>query len=252
MIQAVIIEDEAVAARKLQRLIKQLDQEVEVQAVLGSVAEALTWLSNHQPDLIFLDIHLSDGNSFELFEKMEVIPPIIFTTAYDQYAVQAFKQNSLHYLLKPIDLAELQHALSKFEQQYATAAPPPIDYTQLEALFNPEKHLKKRFLIQVGTKLRTVYMKEVAYFFLQNKATYLMTQEGRAYPIDFSLSQLEQQTDPARFFRINRQFLISHEALKELHTLSAVRLKATLQPPAEQEVFVAIDKIGKFKRWLGG
>ncbi len=252
MIKAVIIEDEAVAARNLKRMLGDLEQEIEVVTMLESVEESVTYFNENTQDLVFMDIHLSDGNAFQIFEHLTLKTPIIFTTAYNQYTLKAFKQNSVDYLLKPINQEDLKLALDKFVQLFHQkhSMTPSIDYQKLAAFFNGQKNYQKRFLLQIGQKLKPIVIEEVAYFYVENKTTYLTTFKGRSYPIDFSLSQLEEKIDPEVFFRVNRQFLISNKAFSEIYYLSTTRLKVQLQPQMHLDVFVTIDKIGKFKRWL--
>jgi len=251
MIRAIIVEDESVAVRRLKRLLKELSMKVRVVAVFDSVEDVVEGISDIEADLLFLDIHLADGSSFQIFEQIDVQLPIIFVTAYDSYSLQAFKQHSVDYLLKPIDKDDLEGAVAKFQRHFMKQEAPKADYKELIEAIRPTKQ-KKRFLIQIGQKVRMVGVEEVAFFWVENKATYLVTFGGRMYPIDYSLSQLEKLVNPERFFRVNRQFLICSEAIEEIYYLATTRLKLSLQPKAQVDVLVSIDKIGKFKRWLGG
>ena len=251
MIKTLIIEDEAVAARNLKRMLSLLPQQFEVVAILDSVANILTTLPNLDIDLIFMDIHLSDGNAFQIFEHIQISTPIIFTTAYNQYMQKAFKQHSIDYLLKPIHQKDLEVAVQKFDTYFnPQKESPALDYQAIANLLSGNKKYKKRFLVQIGKKLKTIEVADIAYFFVQNKTTYFCTSEKRTYPIDFSLSQLEEQLDPEQYFRVNRQHLISSKAIVEIYYLFTTRLKVTLQPQTDEDILVTIDKIGKFKHWL--
>lgn len=257
MIQAIIIEDEPISAKRLERLINEVSQkidlEIEITQKLTSVEASIRWLSNHQPDLIFLDIYLSDGIAFAIFEKLKVESPIIFTTAYDEHALQAFRHNSIDYLLKPITKTALTTALEKYEKLFqATQQPQPtINFQELLAQFKQSPSYKKRFLLHIGQKLKTVEVEKIAYFYSQDKTTYLVTNNGKNYPIDFSLVQLEKQLNPDHFFKVNRQFLIHSQAINEMHYVSKSRIKIDLQPKVTKlEAIVAIEKVGQFKKWL--
>ena len=251
MIHAIIIEDEPISAKRLERLIKKIDQKIDIIQKITSVEASIEWLSNHQPDLIFLDIHLSDGNAFAIFDKIKVESPIIFTTAYDEFALQAFRQNSIDYLLKPINEKELTKALEKYNKFFHKAQHTTLDYQQLLTQFKPQPSYKKRFLIHVGQKLKTVEVENVAYFYSQDKTTFLVTLSGQSYPIDFSLTQLKKLLNPNIFFKINRQFLIHSQSIKEMHYISKSRIKIELNPKITKVLaIVAIEKVGQFKNWL--
>ncbi len=252
MIKALIIEDEAVAARNLSRLLQLLPQQIEVVATYDSVAQAVAGIPTLSIDLIFMDIHLSDGNAFQIFEQIAIKTPIIFTTAYDQYSLKAFKQHSVDYLLKPIHQNDLENALDKF-QTYFNAQNNNLEqhYHAIANFLNQEKAYKKQFLVQVGKKLKPIKIENIAYFLVKDKTTFICTFENRTYPIDASLAQLEGQLDPAQFFRVNRQHLISNQSIIDIYYLSTTRLKINLNPAPNEPIFVTIEKIGAFKRWLG-
>ncbi len=247
--KVLIIEDEAAAVRRLKKLLQEIDPSLEVVGELDSIENSVTWLLNHPvPDIIFLDIHLADGSSFEIFRHVQIDKPVIFTTAYDQYAIQAFKVNAIDYLLKPIKAGELEAALSKARQWKAGSG---FDYVALAKALQKEES-SKRFLIRFGQQIRVVEMRKVSYFYTQDKITFLVTKEGKRYPIDYSLEKLEDMVDPARFFRINRQFIISIEAIKEMYAYSKSRVKVDLNPPCELETIVSTERSPVFKRWLVG
>lgn len=249
-VRALIIEDEPNAARRLQRLVEDTDSTIEIQTVIESVKEAVIWLSTNQADLIFLDINLADGLSFSIFEKVKVETPIIFTTAYDQYAIKAFKLNSLDYLLKPIDREELSIAIEKFRNQLLSI--PQIDLEAiLEALQQPAESFQERFMVSAGDKIRSVPIEQVAYFFGQQKFVFLITHDGRRHLVDYTLTQLEKMLNPAKFFRINRQFIIGFDAISHMYPHSKSRLRIELTPKADMEAVVSIEKTPRFKEWIG-
>lgn len=252
-----IIEDEKPAARLLQRKIEKLG--LQVQNMLHSVEEAIIWFQNHpHPDLIFLDIQLSDGLSFEIFEyfdkaQQHINSAIIFTTAYDEYALRAFKLNSVDYLLKPIDEDELSIAISKFKNQFQKNTISSLDFEAIKRmLVNPvEKEYKKRFSIKIGHQLKVITIDEVECFYSENKGTYLHTIDNRDYLLDTTLEILENEINPKDFFRINRKFIVPLKAIKEIQMHSNSRLKIILSTYKEDEVIVARERVVDFKQWLG-
>lgn len=252
LIKAIIIEDEPISAIRLERLIKKVAPDLEIIKKLTSVKDSVTWLSHHQTDLIFLDIHLSDGDAFSIFDQIELQTPIIFITAYDQFALQAFKHNSIDYLLKPVDKTQLELSLNKFRNFFLQKTSPiAVDYKALKvALQSSYPTYKKRFLIHVGNKLKIVNVEQIAYCYSQNKTTFLVTHKNRTYPIDYSLNQLEKELHPEQFYRVNRKFLIHSDAIQEMHYISKSKIKIELSPLPPMEVYVSIEKIGQFKRWL--
>lgn len=248
MTKAVIVEDEKPSARRLQRMLEKLN--VEVKHVLHSIEDAVEWFSkNEAPELIFLDIQLSDGLSFEIFEQVEVKSPIIFTTAYDEYALKAFKLNSVDYLLKPIDEEELQNALKKFR---ANSEPGNgINLHSLKALLtSPSSEYKKRFSIQVGQHLKLINTEEISCFCSENKATYVHTIEGRNYLMENSLDRLENELDPKEFFRVNRQFIISLKDIADIVTFSNQRLEVKLKHYRDTQIIVSRERVKPFREWL--
>jgi len=247
--KVLIIEDEATAARRLEKLIWKIDPGIEVLETLDSVEATLKWLLNNEPpDLIFLDIHLADGSSFEIFKHVEIDFPIIFTTAYDKYAVEAFKVNTIDYLLKPIKKAEIERALKKYRKlQQATG----FDYSKLAKAIQKDNY-SKRFLIRFGQQIRVVEMNAAAYFYTQDKITFVITKEGKRYPLDYSLEKLEELVNPAAFFRINRQFIISIDAIKEMYAYSKSRVKVDLTPVCDIVTIVSTERSPLFKKWLAG
>lgn len=245
-----IIEDESIAADKLQQMLEEIDPSSRVIAKLGSVSESIKWLLQHTADLIFLDIQLSDGISFAIFEQVNVNTPVIFTTAYDQYAIKAFQLNSISYLLKPIRKSELAESLQKFRNLKSAFS---IDFESLLAqLQGKEPGYKKRFLIQIGEKIKKVELSEVAYFYVLEKGIYLKTFQGNSYPVEYTLDKLENLIDPSRFFRINRKYLVNIDSIASMTAYSRGRVKLELKPAADDEfdTIVSIDRSADFKRWL--
>jgi two-component system response regulator LytT len=251
----IIIEDEKPAARLLQRKLEKLN--IQVGVMLHSVEESIDWFSkNEHPDLIFLDIQLSDGLSFEIFEKVAIQSAIIFTTAYDEYALRAFKLNSIDYLLKPIDEDDLEVAVSKFKarlpKQETGFRDFGMDFEQIKRMLtNPfEKNYKKRFTVKIGQHLKVISVDEIECFFSENKGTYIHTFDNRNYLIESTLEVLEQELDPKDFFRVNRKFIIPLKAIKEIVLYSNSRLKLILPSFKEDEVIVSREKVSDFKTWI--
>lgn len=253
----IIIEDEKPAARLLQRKLEKLN--IKIGVMLHSVEEALDWFSkNDHPDLIFLDIQLSDGLSFEIFEhfvsaQCPIKSAVIFTTAYDEYALKAFKLNSIDYLLKPIDEDDLAVAVSKFKARLPKQELLQIDFEQIKKMLsNPfEKNYKKRFTVKIGQHLKVISIDEIECFFSENKGTYIHTFDNRNYLIETILESLEQELDPAIFFRVSRKFIIPLKAVKEIVVYSNSRLKVILPSYKEDEVIVSREKVSDFKNWIG-
>lgn len=262
-----IVEDEAVAARQLKAMLGRAGEDITVLAVLDSIEAAVAYLrQSPRPDLILLDIELSDGQSFEIFSQVDVTSPVIFTTAYDEYARRAFEVNSVDYLLKPIDEAALHKALDKFRQLRQTygggilpsgAGPEgllvPIDelVRQINQYQRPETRFRDRFLVHMGQRLLPIDATEVAYFFSSNKLTFLNTYADKKYVLDYSLDELEHALDPRRFYRANRQFIVSHKAVQKVHLYFTSKLKVDLSPAADEEVIISREKAMAFRRWLG-
>jgi len=246
MSQVIIIEDEKPAARRLQRMLQK--EGISTDILLHSVSDGLEWFARHPaPNLIFADIQLSDGLSFDIFEQINLKTPIIFTTAYDQYAIKAFKLNSIDYLLKPIKQDELHFALNKFRQNNMQN----IDIQNLIDSLKPQQTYKQRFTVTYGQHIKSITDTDIAYFVSQDKTTYLVTHTGENFIYDSSLEALEQQLNPERFFRVNRRFIICFDSIKDMIAYSNSRLKVLLHKPPEQDVIVARERVKDFKRWLG-
>ena len=249
--KTIIIEDEKPAARRLQRMLNGID--VEVDCMLHSVEEAVDWFQkNEHPDLIFLDIQLSDGLSFEIFEVIKVDSAIIFTTAYDEYALQAFKLNSIDYLLKPIDEDELHTAIKKFREHQPNNSKISIDFNDIKKLLiNPiEREYKKRFTVKVGQYIKMISIDEIECIYSENKGTYISTSEGRNYLLDFTLDQLENELSPQLFFRVSRKFYININAIKDIISYTNSRLQLKLHKFNEQEIIVSRERVRDFKDWI--
>ncbi len=247
----IIIEDETLAAKRLENLVLKYDPSIKVVTVLPSVKSSVKWLNaNPHPDLLFMDIHLEDGQSFAIFEQTEVDIPVIFTTAFDEYMVKAFKVNSIDYLLKPINYEELSGALAKYNKLHK-AQPYTKDLKELlNAALHKEEKYKSRFLISLGAKIKTISIEEAAYFYSEEKITFLVTSSGQRFPVDYSLDKLIEILDPNLFFRVNRQFIVKLPAIDAIHKYSATRLKITLKPDSDKEVFVSTERYSSFKEWL--
>jgi len=247
----VIIEDEELAARRLEGMIRNFNPAINVLAKLESIKEAVDWFKNHgEPDLIFLDIHLEDGLSFSIFEKVTVKAPMIFTTAFDEYAIRAFKLKSIDYLLKPITQEDLNTAISKYENWNA-ANSPTIDVDALyEIILQKNRSYKSRFSFPVGQKIKTIQVEDIAYFYSKESITFMVCKDKTEYPIDYSLDQLMDEMDPVNFFRVNRQFLVGLKAIANVHIYPKSRLKLELLPVSKEEVFISVDKVVPFKSWL--
>ncbi|KAB5492058.1 LytR/AlgR family response regulator transcription factor [Flagellimonas hadalis] len=247
----IIIEDEKPAARRLARLLADLD--LEVSTMLHSVDESIEWFQNNpHPDLIFLDIQLSDGLSFEIFDVVDVKSAIIFTTAYDEYALQAFKLNSIDYLLKPIDDEELESAVKKYRNFKPESRKISVDFNDIKNLLvNPlEREYKKRFTVKVGQHLKIINADEVECFYSENKGTYAATSDGRNYLLDTTLEQLEEELSPKVFFRISRKFYVNINHIGDIISYTNSRLQIKLKRFNEQEIIVSRERVKDFKLWL--
>ena len=248
----VIIEDEEYAARRLENMLFAFDPTVLVEAKLQSVKESVAWLITHpQPDLIFLDIQLEDDLSFAIFEQVQVRSKIIFTTAFDEYAIKAFKHNSIDYLLKPINQAELENAINKYRSWKAETSS-VIDATMLRDLMRPQATYRERFMVSVGDKLKAIYVADIAYFFSAAGITFVVMHSKAQYSVDFSLDNLKEMLNPKDFFRVNRQYFIGLKSIDKVVVYPKSRLKLVLNPPIDADLFVSIDKASEFKQWMDG
>lgn len=247
--EVLIIEDEYLSAERLRKQLQQLNSSVKVLAVIDSVEDAVRWFSNNPlPELVLMDIHLADGSSFEIFEQAQLDVPVIFTTAYDKYAIKAFKVNSVDYLLKPIDANELAKALEKFRQLNSRHS--SDDIKAILSSFN--KSYKSRFIVKSGTTIIAVPTEEVAYFYSEDKLTFIKTRQGKKYIIDYSLDSLLTLLAPDRFFRINRKVIVAIDAIEKINTYVNNRLLLEVQPPYHDSLIVSREKVSDFKQWLDG
>jgi len=248
-----IIEDEKLAAKRLSGLILKMDETTQIVGILDSIRASVTWFSsNPKPDLVFMDIQLADGLSFEIFDQVVISCPVIFTTAFDEYALRAFKVNSIDYLLKPIDTDELNRAMDKFRHLHLDSTKPetiaaPVMDRVLQML---TKTHKNRFLVRAGEHIKTIPTDQVTFFYSMEKATFLNTAENKEYDIDYTLEELEGLLNPELFFRINRKYIISMGAIKDIVNYTNSRLKLRLVNSTDNEIIVSREKVTEFKNWL--
>ncbi len=245
-----IIEDEMPAANRIAKLLVQADENITIGATYATVADTVAALKIQQPDLLVMDIQLADGNSFLIFSQVDVHCPIIFTTAFNEYAIDAFKQNSIDYLLKPVKEAELNAAIAKYKKLHTKPAGMPDWNNVIQYMTQAAKNYKQRFAVRYGEHIKTIETTGVAYFFTENKASFLITKDNKKYIIDYNLDQLENSLDPKRFFRINRQFIISIESIAEMLTYSKARVLIHLNPATKLETIVSSERAASFKQWL--
>jgi DNA-binding LytR/AlgR family response regulator len=243
----IIIEDEPLAADHLAYLLNTEHPEFFIKTQLDSVKNAVTWLQYNTTDLIFLDVHLSDGLSFGIFEQLHITTPIIFCTAYDEFAVKAFSVNSISYLLKPIDSDELKKAILKFKELYSSPQKMIPEYTNL---IGTERRYQQRFLINMGNSLLSITSDEIAFVFTSNKTVIIVTMDGRQHLFDATLDQMERKLNPDSFFRINRQYIISVNAISRMENFTRGRVIIQTTPSAKEELVVSIDRANEFKNWL--
>lgn len=244
-----LIEDEKPAANRLISLLKVHFAEATFHGNLDSISSALNWLAtNSAPDLIFCDIQLADGISFEIFEKVKISTPIIFTTAYDHYAIKAFQVNAIDYLLKPIDAVDLARAVEKFKNSQIQ---PVLDLSVLKDLLKPKSlEYKTRFLVRYGEKIQSIPVDDISFIFSEERVTFIQTHDGRKFVIDYTLDQTESQTNPRMFFRLNRKYLCKTEAIQEIISYSNSRLKVKLKNCGDNDILISREKVSDFKNWL--
>ncbi|CCH53849.1 putative response regulatory protein VV2_1193 [Fibrisoma limi BUZ 3] len=252
---ALIIEDEIPAARRLTRLLQDVDDTIEVTGIVDSISQAVERLGRETNlDVIFSDIHLSDGLSFEVFRQVEPPCPIIFTTAYDEYAIQAFKLNSIDYLLKPIVADELEQALLKFRKGRSGRGGMPVTLPNIEQLISTlnqhQSSFRQRFLVSYKDSFLPIVANEVAYFYSENKVTRLVRLDGKWFPLPETLEELAEQLDPKHFFRANRQFILNLHSIQAIHKHFNGKLKLVLAPEPAEEVMVSRERAEEFKAWL--
>ncbi|PWE00102.1 LytR/AlgR family response regulator transcription factor [Marinilabilia rubra] len=253
--KVLIVEDEPLAAERLEKILNSLNHRIEVKGVCSSLASTLEWLKNNpSPDLGFFDIQLGDGTSFEIFDQVKVSFPVIFTTAYDQFAIKAFKVNSVDYLLKPLEQEDLQRAIAKYEQYHH----PELNTLEIQKavrttaeMFSENLNYKERFIVNVGEHIRIVKTSDIACFYSEDKTTFLLTGHGRNYYLDQSLNQLENHLNPSCFFRTSRKEIINLDFVSDIVNYGRSRLKVKLNTgDASKEVIVSRDRIKSFRSWL--
>lgn len=249
-----IVEDEDLAVKKLEKTIRTIDPEIEIMGVTESIQSSVEWLQNHDhPDLIFMDIELADGQSFEIFNMTEVKSPVIFVTSYDEYALKAFKVNSVDYLLKPIQKDELELALNKY-RKLTVNNPYGLNVEnlvkELQSKLQPKEY-RTRFLVKHLQKLVSVEVNDIAYFYSDGRLNFFKTLDNKRYLVDYLMDELEQMLDPRRYFRINRSFFVSIESIDKIEDYFGFRLILQLKPTIDKEVIVSREKVSDFKKWMG-
>lgn len=247
--KVLIFEDETLAADKIEATLMELQPDWQVVSRIKSISSAVEWLeSNPHPDLIISDIRLLDGLCFEIFAKVKVEKPVIFTTAYDQYAIRAFEVNSIDYLLKPVQKEKLQAALAKLQLSKDSSLP---DYNEVLNFIKSNKtSYKSRFMVRLGQRIIAITSEKIGYFYSESKLTYIVTLDGKKFPIDQPLDELIDLLDPKRFFRANRQFIVAFDSIAEIHPYFKGRIKIMLQPKSEEEVVISSDRTPEFKKWI--
>ena len=249
--QVLIIEDEILLAKRLQKLLNTVAPDAEVVGITHGIKDTVEWLQTHSmPDLILMDIELADGQSFDIFQSIQINTPVIFTTAYNEYAIKAFKVNSIDYLLKPVKEEELAAAIEKFKTLNKPA-------TDIDALLNgikniaPGNNFRNRFLVKQAQKLVSISVEDIAYFFSERGFSYIRTKQNQKYILDYTMDEVEKMLSPKQFFRANRQFLISFDSVVAIHTWFNQKLKVEVKPEMPEHVIISRDKANAFKAWMG-
>ena len=249
--RVVIIEDENLAADKLARYLLKYDAEVLVLDKLSSISEAVIWFQNNQKyDVVFMDIQLTDGLSFEIFNQVQITKPVIFTTAFDEYAIDAFKVNSIDYILKPITFTDVSKAMTKLKKMQHVFS--STDQIQTAVKEISEKKIKDRFLVRLGNHIHSIKTEEIALFYAEGRTVYLITNEKKKYILDYKLESLEEVLSSTEFFRVNRSFIINISDIKDVLVYSNSRLKISLKVFNEKDIIVSREKVAAFKMWLEG
>lgn len=258
-----IVEDEKLAVRKLTKLLDETAPELEIRGITPSIAGTVEWISqnrangNPEPDIIFLDIELADGQSFEIFNRIEIRSTVIFTTSYDEYALQAFKVNSIDYLLKPVQQEDLQRSIRKFYDLTGRRDPAASQQVDLEAILKslhlktPTPEYRKRFLVKQGARLLSVEVSEIAYFYIDNGLTFFKNQQGQKFVVDYKMDDLDELLDPEQFFRVNRALIVTHHSVVQMQPYYNHRLALTLHPMLDKETIVSRERANEFKVWMG-
>ena len=255
---ALIVEDEELAVRKLKKLLLDVDSSIHILAATAGIEETVDWLHQHKaagnppPDLIFMDIELADGQSFEIFDRTDVSSTVVFTTSYDEYALKAFKVNSIDYLLKPIQREDLARSLKKFNDLKG-ATPATIDLKKLlEGLQGTNtKDYRKRFLVHQGQRMLSIEVRDIAYFYTEDRFSFFRTWTNQKFLADYTLDELEKSLEPGSFYRINRGVMVSHGAVQQIQPYFGNRLSLTIHPPLDRESLVSREKVSDFKVWMG-
>lgn len=251
--KVLIIEDEALAAEKLQSTLKAVSPDCDVVGVLNSVDASIEWLENNdEPDIILSDIHLADGICFNIYSSVQLNCPIIFTTAYEKYAIQAFEVNSIDYLLKPVQEDRLKAALEKYDSlKGSQSADRNALFEEFKAMLSSSnKEYKSRFLCKIGNKIKSVPIEKIAYFYSKDKMTFIVDNSNNRLPVNNTLDEIDQLIDPKNFFRVNRQFISHYDAISEIHPYFKGRLKIKLSPNIEEDIVVSAERSPLFKSWL--
>lgn len=257
--KVLIIEDEDLAVRKLQKTLQSVDSGAEVVGITDSISASVKWLQDNQaPDLILMDIELADGQSFEIFEKVEVNSTVIFTTSYDEYALKAFKVNSVDYLLKPVQKEDLEAALDKFRRMKHLLGAGDVQgnlnvdnlVKELQQRLQP-REFRKRFLVKQGQKLVSIDIDDIAYFYSDGRVNFFKTADNRKFIVDYTMDELESMLDPDKYFRISRSFYVSIESVDQIHDYFGNRLLLNLLPAVDKESIVSREKVSDFKKWMG-
>ncbi|MCD4835150.1 MAG: LytTR family DNA-binding domain-containing protein [Bacteroidales bacterium] len=248
--KVLIIEDEKIAANNLEKMLHKIDKRIFVQDKIDSIESAVKWFHNNKTDLIFLDIHLADGLCFKIFEQIKIKTPIIFTTAYDQYAIKAFKVNSIDYLLKPIEIQELEQSLEKFKELNQVQNANTIDFDALINFYNKKTEYHERFIVRYAQKIKSIKTNDIAYFYINAENVFLCTKDNNNYSIDYSLDKLENIINPKDFFRVNRQFIVNISSIENMYSLSKSRIKIELKPKPDNEIIVSYNRMSDFRKWL--
>ena len=256
--QILIVEDEDLAVKKITRTLHEVNAAAEIVGVTDSIDATTSWLQNNAtPDLILMDIELSDGQSFEIFSRVQVKSPVIFTTSYDEFALKAFKVNSIDYLLKPIQKEDLQAALNKYTQMKEAYSANDKSLLNMETLVKElqqklqPKEFRKRFLVKHGQKLVSIDVEDIAYFFSDGRLNFFKTYDNRKFVVDYTMDELEDMLDPQRYFRISRSFYVSVNSIDQIHDYFGNRLILVLKPDLDKEAIVSREKVTDFKKWMG-
>ena len=256
-----IIEDEDLAVRKLRKLVAEVDPTLSIQGVTVSIEDSVAWLqTNTPPDLIFMDIELADGQSFEIFEQVDIRSRVIFTTSYDEYALQAFKVNSIDYLLKPIQREDLERSLKKLRDltngsEASSSQPEPLNIEkllrELQVGVGLNKEYRKRFLVKQAQKLLSVEVGDILYFYTDERFSFFKTRQNQKFLVDYTLDELDDLLDPNQFFRVNRGLIVTHNSVEQIQPYFGNRLALSLRPVYDKEALVSREKVSDFKKWMG-